>query len=71
MKEKSNVKLKSNVMLQERTSGGGVYSAMPLEALIEIHPEWKDVRLRDFLPRHQQESAKKLAYLARKIIDVD
>ena len=73
MTEKSNIKLKSNIMTKDRTEGVSLNSVIPLEVLrdrISVSNPF-DVRMREFLPKQQQEEARKLAYLARKIIDVD
>lgn len=73
MAERSNIKLKSNVMTADRATGANLNSFIPLEVLqnkISV-VNFYDVRMRDFLPKQQLEAARKLTFLAKQIIDVE
>jgi len=73
MTEKSNIKLKSNIMTKDRTTGMSLNSVIPVELLrdrISVSNPF-DVRMFPFLPKHQQEEVAKVKYLATRITDVE
>lgn len=69
--EKSNVALKSNLMVKSRISSRGWVCFAPAELLIKLHPEYRDSRTDVFLSQQQLEQKKKAMFVAEKIVDID
>jgi hypothetical protein len=70
MQEKSNINLKSNLMLKSRIGSRGFIEYAPVDLAIELFPYLKDNRTKSLTPR-QEEQRERALWLAKKIVDID
>lgn len=59
-------------MLKSRISGGVSWLRFaPADLLIQLHPEYRDVRIESALTLQQREQKRRLLFLAKEVIDID
>jgi len=68
---KSNIRIKSNLMLASRISNRDWSRYAPADLLIEMYPEFNDSRADRFLTQQQREQKLKILFVAKEIADVD
>ena len=67
--EVSNLKLKSNLMLEKKAKGSNLQKYMPAPVLVCVYPQYRDKRVRQFLTTEQCLELDRLLFMDREIID--
>ncbi|MCL2019708.1 MAG: hypothetical protein FWG70_08120 [Oscillospiraceae bacterium] len=74
--EKSNIKLKSNLMLKSRI-GYGIgtsrlwYNHSPADLFIKLFPYYRDKRMDSALTQQQRDQKNKALFFAKEIVDIE
>jgi len=69
--ERSNLCLKSNMMVKSRIPDRNWIHFAPVALMIKLFPEFKDSRTDKFLTAQQVEQKRNALFVAKRIVDID